>query len=63
MGPGFNPWLAVTIVPAIMLALVGGGVAAFSVTRHRDRGLLVFVPLAAAFLVAAFVVGEVVSSH
>ncbi len=62
-GPGFNPWIAITIIPAGVAAVLAGITAAYAVVRKGERSVLVFVPLFVGLLVAWFVIGEVVTPH
>jgi len=46
------------------VATVGGGVtAAVAILRHRERGVLVLIPLITGLLLVVFVTGEIVSPH
>jgi len=60
-GPSFNPWLALTIFPAALSAVLAGLTAAFSIFCRRERSPLVFLALLVGVFVAWFALGGVIS--
>jgi hypothetical protein len=60
-GPGFNPWLALTVFPAALSAVLAGVTAAFSIFRRRERSPLVFLALLVGLFVTWFALGGVIS--
>jgi len=60
-GPGFNPWLALTIFPGALSAVLAGVTAAFSIFRRRERSLLVFLALLVGLFVTWFNLAGVIS--
>ena len=62
-GPGFNPWLALTVFPAALSAVVTGATAAVSIFRRRERSALVFLALLIGLFVAWFALGTLISGE
>jgi hypothetical protein len=62
-GPGFNPWIALTIIPAGIAALAGGLAGATALLRSHERAVAVVVPVAVGVIVLFFLVGELAVPH
>ncbi len=58
-----NPLLAVSLLAASCLAVVGGVVAAVAVISRRERSPLVIVALGLGVLVTVFALGELLAPH
>jgi len=56
-------WIAFTMIPAGVAAVLGGITAAVAVFRFRERGALVLISLLVGVAVVWFLIGEVTTPH
>jgi hypothetical protein len=56
-------WIAFTMIPAGIAAVLGGITAAVAVLRFRERGALAFISLLVGLAVVWFLIGEVTTPH
>ncbi len=62
-GLGGTGWLALTAIPMFAATLGGAIAAAVAVVRDHERGGIVFIPILIGFLLAVFLIGELVAPH
>lgn len=55
--------LAIPMLAAAALALVGGGLAVFAFAARRDRAIVLLIPLFAGLFVLGNVIGEIAFPH
>lgn len=62
-GPGFNPWLAFTIIPAGISGISAFFTGIIGIIKKKERSLLVFLSVALGLFVLIFLLGEVMVPH
>ncbi len=60
---GTNPWIILTLGPAVIAVILGGFVAAYAIVREHERGVLTAIPLLIGLFVALFLLGEITTPH
>jgi cytochrome bd-type quinol oxidase subunit 2 len=58
-----NLWLSLTLLPAVISAIVSGVLAAVAIAQKRERSLISFVALLIGVFVAIFAIGEIAFPH
>lgn len=62
-GPGFNPFLAATIIPAGIYGIAAFFTGTIAIIKEKERSVLVFISAWIGFFVMVFVLGEFLFPH